>query len=382
MNTFYFNSVPNIISGPGKINELSNICLKNQIFKPLVITDSGIKEQGYIKILENILSKKNIDASIFDEVQADPPEKNIFDAVYIAKKKKCDAIIGLGGGSSMDVAKAVSYFAINNKNIKDCYGVGKLTLKRMPLIQIPTTAGTGSEVTNIAIFTLESEQKMGIVDPLLYADHVILDANLTLNLPNTITAYSGIDAMVHAIEAYTTKLKKNPISDSLAKEALYLLGKNIKIVHREPNNIKARESMLLGSTLAGMAFTNAPCAGVHALAYPVGALFKVPHGLSNSLVLTEVIKFNANFAESMYLEIAGLCIPELKNKKIHISDFIDGIDNLIRDLKIPNKLKEVGVNHNDIPKLAEDAMKQERLLINNPVKIEYKNAVNIYEAIL
>ena len=201
-------------------------------------------------------------------VKPDPPEKNIFDAVSIVKKNKCDAVIGLGGGSSMDVAKAVSYFSINNKAIQDCYGVGKLTLDRMPLIQIPTTAGTGSEVTNIAIFTLESKQKMGIVDPLLYADHVILDANLTLNLPNTITAYSGIDAMVHAIEAYTTKLKKNPISDSLAKEALYLLGKNIKIVHKEPKNIKARENMLLGSTLAGMAFTNAPCAGIHALAYP------------------------------------------------------------------------------------------------------------------
>ena len=382
MNTFNFNSVPNIISGSGKIDELSNICLKHQILNPLVVTDFGIKELGYVKIIEKILSKNKIEISIFDQVKADPPEKNIFDAVYIAKKNKCDSIIGLGGGSSMDVAKAVSYFSINDKKIQDCYGVGKLTHKRMPLIQIPTTAGTGSEVTNIAIFTLESEQKMGIVDPLLYADHVILDANLTLNLPNTITAYSGIDAMVHAIEAFTTKLKKNPISDSLAKEALYLLGKNIKIVHKEPKNIKARESMLLGSTLAGMAFTNAPCAGVHALAYPVGALFKVPHGLSNSLVLPEVIKFNANSAESLYLEIADLCIPELKNKKVHMSDFINGINNLISYLKIPKKLKEVGVNHNDIPKLAEDAMKQERLLINNPVKIEYKNAVNIYESIL
>ena len=382
MNMFHFNSVPNIISGSGKIDELSNICLKHQILKPLVVTDFGIKEQGYVKTIEKILSKYKIEISTFDQVKADPPEKNIFDAVYIAKKNKCDSIIGLGGGSSMDVAKAVSYFAINDKKIQDCYGVGKLTHKRMPLIQIPTTAGTGSEVTNIAIFTLESEQKMGIVDPLLYADHVILDANLTLNLPNTITAYSVIDAMVHAIEAFTTKLKKNPISDSLAKKALYLLGKNIKIVHKEPKNIKARESMLLGSTLAGMAFTNAPCAGVHALAYPVGALFKVPHGLSNSLVLPEVIKFNADSAESLYLEIADLCIPELKNKKVHMSDFINGIYNLIRYLKIPKKLKEVGVNHNDIPKLAEDAMKQERLLINNPVKIEYKNAVNIYEAIL
>ena len=382
MNKFNFNSVPNILSGPGKINEIADICLKNQITRPLLITDLGIKAQGYVESVQKKLHKSNVELSTFDKVQADPPEKNIFDAVEISKKNNCDSIIGLGGGSSMDVAKAVSYFSINNIDITECYGVEKLKSKRMPLIQIPTTAGTGSEVTNIAIFTLESTQKMGIVDTLLYADYVILDANLTLNLPSTITAYSGIDAMVHAIEAFTTKLKKNPISDCLAKQALYLLGGNIKKVHKEPKNIKARENMLLGSTLAGMAFTNAPCAGVHALAYPVGALFKVPHGLSNSLVLPEVIKFNSNSVKSLYLEIADLCIPELKNKKFDISDFIDGICRLIDDLKIPKKLKDVGISHNDIPKLAEDAMKQERLLINNPQEIEYKNAVNIYEAAL
>ena len=382
MNEFNFNSVPNIISGSGKLTELVNICTKNEIFKPLLVSDIGIKTQGYIKLASSILKEKNLELSVFDDVKADPPEKNIFDAVNIFKKNNCDAVIGLGGGSSMDVAKAVSYFAANETDIKSCYGVGKLKSERMPLIQIPTTAGTGSEVTNIAIFTLDNEQKMGIVDPLLYSDFVILDANLTLKLPSNITAYSGIDAMVHAIEAYTTKIKKNPISDSLAKQALYLLGKNIKVVHREPNNLKAREGMLLGSTLAGMAFTNAPCAGVHALAYPVGALFKVPHGLSNSLVLPEVIKFNSSHVNHLYVEIADLCFPELKNKKIEINDFILATYKLIEDLKIPKKLSEVGVSHNDIPKLARDAMKQERLLINNPVKIEYENAIKIYEATL
>jgi len=382
MNGFNFYSVPNIIFGSGKLDELANLCTKNKICNPLLVSDLGIKAQGYVNLVDSLLKKHNIELSIYDEVKADPPEKNIFDAVNIFKKNNCDAVIGLGGGSSMDVAKAVSYFAANEIDIKNCYGVGKLKSKRKTLIQIPTTAGTGSEVTNIAIFTLESEQKMGIVDPLLYSDFVILDANLTLNLPSNITAYSGIDAMVHAIEAYTTKIKKNPISDSLAKQALYLLGKNIKIVHKEPNNLKAREGMLLGSALAGMAFTNAPCAGVHALAYPVGALFKVPHGLSNSLVLPEVIKFNSSQADHLYIELADLCFPELKNKKVEINDFISAIYKLIEDLKIPKKLSQVGISHNDIPKLAEDAMKQERLLINNPVKIEYENAIKIYEATL
>ena len=380
MNVFNFNSVPNIISGSGKLNELEIIFRKLKILNPILITDQGIKKLGYVKIVENILAKTNTNLVVFDGVKADPPEKNIFDAVKIAKKNKCDAVIGLGGGSSMDVAKAVSYFSVNDEAIKECYGVGNLKSKRMPLIQIPTTAGTGSEVTNIAIFTLESTQKMGIVDPVLYADYVILDATLTLKLPNTITAYSGIDAMVHAIEAYTTRLKKNPISDSLAREALYLLGSNIKLVNKEPKNIKARENMLLGSTLAGMAFTNAPCAGVHALAYPIGALFKVPHGLSNSLVLPEVIKFNSVCAEALYIEIADLCFPDLKNRDFNINDFINEIYKLIEELKIPKTLNEVGVSQSDIPKLAGDAIKQERLLVNNPVKIEYKNAVDIYKA--
>ena len=382
MNEFNFNSVPNIISGSGKLNELEIIFRKLKILNPILITDQGIKKLGYVKIVENILAKTNTNLIVFDEVKADPPEKNIFDAVKIAKRNKCDAVIGLGGGSSMDVAKAVSYFSINDEAIKECYGVGNLKSKRMPLIQIPTTAGTGSEVTNIAIFTLESTQKMGIVDPVLYADYVILDAKLTLKLPKTITAYSGIDAMVHAIEAYTTRLKKNPISDSLAREALYLLGNNIKLVNKEPTNIKARENMLLGSTLAGMAFTNAPCAGVHALAYPVGALFKVPHGLSNSLVLPEVIKFNSVRAEALYIEIADLCFPDLKNKDFSINDFLNEIYKLIEELKIPKTLNEVGVSQSDIPKLAGDAIKQERLLVNNPVKIEYNDAVDIYKATL
>ena len=382
MNVFNFNSVPNIISGSGKLDELEIIFKKLKILNPILVTDQGIKKLGYIKIVENILAKTNTNLIVFDEVKADPPEKNILDEVKFAKRNKCDAVIGLGGGSSMDVAKAVSYFSINDEAIKECYGVGNLKSTRMPLIQIPTTAGTGSEVTNIAIFTLESTQKMGIVDPILYADYVILDATLTLKLPNTITAYSGIDAMVHAIEAYTTRLKKNPISDSLAREALYLLGNNIKLVNKEPTNIKARENMLLGSTLAGMAFTNAPCAGVHALAYPVGALFKVPHGLSNSLVLPEVIKFNSVCAEALYIEIADLCFPDLKNTDFSINDFLNEIYKLIEELKIPKTLNEVGVSQSDIPKLAGDAIKQERLLVNNPVKIEYNDAVDIYKATL
>ena len=377
-----FQTVPSIESGLGKISVLPEVCNRLNIKKPIIVTDQGLFQIGLVEKLKKTLEKNNIQTYVYKDVLADPPEHNIFDAVKLFDDFGADGVIGFGGGSSMDVAKAVSYFSINKISISECYGVNKLVNKRSPLIQIPTTAGTGSELTPIAIFTLQSEQKMGIVDPLLYADYAILDADLTLGLPANITAYSGIDAMVHAIEAYTTKIKKNPISDSLAKKALSLLGSNIRIAVNEPNNRIARENMLLGSMLAGMAFANAPCAAVHALAYPIGAKFHVPHGLSNSLVLSKVLQFNSLKAEDMYCEIAADCLPQLIGKKITMDNFIIGIEELISDLKIPKYLKDVGISINDIPKLAEDAMKQERLLVNNPRELKLKDAVSIYEAAL
>ena len=375
-----FRTVPLVESGLGKISILSNVCNKLNIKKPLIITDQGLFKLGFVEEIEKSLSIKNISPCVYNRVKADPPESNIFEAVNLFQNHKADGVIGFGGGSSMDVAKAVSYFSINNVNIKECYGVNNLKNDRCPLIQIPTTAGTGSEVTPIAIFTLENEQKMGIVDPLLYADCAILDAELTIGLPQNITAYSGIDAMVHAIEAYTTKIKKNPISDALARKALALLGANIKEAVNNPENKKARESMLLGSMLAGMAFANAPCAAVHALAYPIGAKFHVPHGLSNSLVLPEVLKFNSKKVSNLYCEIASDCLPDLEGKKNDIDNFIAGIEQLIIDLKIPRKLKDVGINQKDIQMLAADALKQQRLLINNPREVNLEDVISIYEA--
>ena len=375
-----FQTVPLVESGLGKISILSDICNKLNIKKPLIITDQGLFKLGFVEKIEKNLTINNIFPSVYNKVLADPPESNIFEAVDLYKNHKADGVIGFGGGSSMDVAKAVSYFSINNINIEECYGVNNLKNNRCPLIQIPTTAGTGSEVTPIAIFTLANEQKMGIVDPLLYADCAILDAELTIGLPKNITAYSGIDAMVHAIEAYTTKIKKNPLSDALAKKALSLLGSNIKEAVNNPENKKARESMLLGSMLAGMAFANAPCAAVHALAYPIGAKFHVPHGLSNSLVLPEVLKFNSKSVSNLYCEIASDCLPDLEGKKNNIDNFISGIEQLIIDLKIPRKLKDVGINQKDIKMLAEDALKQQRLLINNPREVDLKDVISIYEA--
>jgi Alcohol dehydrogenase, class IV len=227
----------------------------------------------------------------------------VLDAVDYAKQQNIDGVIGVGGGSSMDVAKLVAALSGNDTPIAEIYGVNQITDPRLPLIQIPTTAGTGSEVTPISIITTGETTKAGIVSDTLLPDVAVLDAKLTVGLPSSVTAATGVDAMVHAIEAYTSRLRKNPYSDMLAARALELLSKNIVPAVLDGHNVSAREGMLLGAMLAGQAFANAPVAAVHALAYPLGGHFHVPHGLSNSLVLPEVLRFNASSASPYYAEL-------------------------------------------------------------------------------
>ena len=196
----------------------------------------------------------------------------------------------------MDVAKLVAFLCRSDQRLDEIYGIGFCQGERLPLIQVPTTAGTGSEVTPISILTTGAAEKKGVVSPQLLPDWAVLDAELTTGLPRHITAATGIDAMVHAIEAFTGVHKKNPLSDALAKEALLHLGRNMRQACTHGDDLEARQAMLYGSCLAGMAFANSPVAAVHALAYPIGGHFHVPHGLSNSLMLSHVMRFNSTEA--------------------------------------------------------------------------------------
>jgi alcohol dehydrogenase class IV len=258
--------------------------------------------------------------------------------------------------------------------------------RRLPLVLVPTTAGTGSEVTPIAIVTTPTTEKKGVVAPRLLPDWAILDPELTLGLPAQVTAATGIDAMVHAIEAFTSRHRKNPMSDQLARQALALLSAKIRTACRDGRDIEARSAMLLGSMLAGMAFANSPVAAVHALAYPIGAIFHVPHGLSNALVLMGVMRFNLSSpeAEAAYAELApildgsaaGLPRPEAAAR------FVESLAAICRDCGVPASLAEVGVSEADLPRLAADAMKQTRLLVNNPREVTYADAFAIYSEAL
>ena len=341
-----------------------------------------------MKVLSRSLSgtsgiNASVDYTVFDEVEQDPHEFIIDKALSVAKLSKSDGVIGFGGGSSLDTAKLVAFLSKSKQSLHQIYGVDKAIGSRLPLILIPTTAGTGSEVTPISIVTTGETTKAGIVANQLLPDVALLDAELTLGLPTHITAATGIDAMVHAIEAFTSKIKKNVYSDMLATKALELLSQNIKTAAFEGNNIEARQAMLLGACLAGQAFANSPVAAVHALAYPIGGRFHIPHGLSNALVLPYVMRFNASHCSDLYAQIARTILPELAQSNIDDNQatelLINYIEQLIISLGLPKSLAQVNIKHTDLETLTADAMLQTRLLVNNPKAICKADVLDIYE---
>ncbi len=384
MTSLSFQTTKSALCEPGASAKIGPLLRDMGAKNALIVSDPGVIGAGLTDAARASLDEAGIAFELFGEVVADPPEALVLDAVGLARARGADAVIGLGGGSSMDTAKLIAFLAISSQPLQQLYGIGQCRGNRLPLILVPTTAGTGSEVTPIAIVTTGASEKKGVVSPQLLPDLALLDADLTLGLPRHVTAATGVDAMVHAIEAYTSKIKKNPISDALARQALSLLAANLRTVCEEPENRAARSDMLLGSMLAGMAFTNAPVGAVHALAYPLGGHFHVPHGLSNSLVLTQVMRFNAPAAAELYSEIAPLIFPELAGLEgaARNEGLIAGLEGLIADVGLETQLRQVGVSHNHLPMLAEDAMKQTRLLVNNPREVTYEDALAIYERTL
>lgn len=386
MTTGYdFQTVGRIHVAPGASAQLPQllhtICPKASTV--LLVTDQGFLSTGHVHTIMATLESAGCHTHLFADVQADPPESVVLAAAGRARELKSDVVIGLGGGSSMDVAKLIAVLALSDTPLDEMYGIGRLNGQRLPLVQIPTTAGTGSEVTPIAIVTTGVDTKMGIVDPTLYADLVILDATLTVGLPAVITAATGIDAMVHAIEAYTTRLRKNPISDMLARRALELLNQNVLTACTTPTDLEARQAMLLGAMFAGQAFANAPCAAVHALAYPVGGVYHVPHGLSNALVLAQVMRFNLSHCTTQYADLARLLLPPAAtagDDRYAAEALISHMENLIRQSGLPTRLREVDIPESALQRLAELAMLQTRLLANNPRTVALQDALNIYQA--
>lgn len=384
MKSLAFQTTPSILAEIGGTSQIGALLAARGCKKCAFITDKIILELGLADAALDGLRTSGLDCWTFSEVQPDPPEQMILTAVEQARSEGVDCVASVGGGSSLDTAKLIALLLSCDQPIADMYGVNLVRGERLPLILAPTTAGTGSEVTPISIVTTGKNEKKGVVAPQLLPDHAILDADLTLGLPAAVTAATGIDAMVHAIEAFTSKRLKNVVSDCLAKQALELLGANICTACKTPDNKDARAQMLLGSMLAGMAFANAPVAAVHALAYPLGGHFHIPHGLSNALVLPHVLEFNLPEATAAYGELGPIVFPELvgRSEVQRAEGLIEGFRVLGPQLGMQSRLSQLGVNHNHLPMLAEDAMKQQRLLINNPREMTLDAALDIYSKAL
>lgn len=381
MQAFNFSTTAHLICASGAAAQLAEHCAARGARNVLLVTDAGILRHNLLDAVLPGFAAAGINLHVYSDVQADPAEELVLAATEQARAIGAELIVGFGGGSSMDTAKLVAYLAHpqQRQSLSDIYGVNQASGARLPLIQVPTTAGTGSEVTPISIVTTATG-KSGVVSPQLLPDLAILDAQLTVGLPGPVTAATGIDAMVHAIEAYTSKLRKNPISDLLAREALRLLSANLERAVREPHNLEARQAMLLGACLAGQAFANAPVAAVHALAYPLGIQFHLPHGLSNALVLNHVLAFNRSHAQALYAELAPCVLGERLTSDDAASQFIEELQRIHTAVELPLRLRDAGVTRESLPELARNAMQQQRLLVNNPREVLEEDALAIYTA--
>jgi len=371
-------SVASIQFAPGCSANLANLLTMFKLSRPLIVTDKGVLEYELLDSSLKSLGNANLDYCLYSDVQADPPESNVLAATEIARKNRCDGVVGFGGGSSMDVAKLVAALLASEQALQDMYGVDQITGSRLPLVQVPTTSGTGSEATHVAIITTGESSKAGVVSRILFADAILLDPELTLRLPPDITASTGIDAMVHAIEAFTSKRLKNPISDMQALKALSLLSLSITTAVEDGSDMQARSNMLLGAMLAGQAFANAPVGAVHALAYPLGGLYHIPHGLSNSLVLPHVLRFNAPSAQPLYYQILqGMsidCKPAEAGEQL-----ANYFQCLAQELNVPTRLRDFNIDKKDLVRLAKEAMLQQRLLHNNPREMSFDQVLEIYQ---
>jgi alcohol dehydrogenase class IV len=378
-----FQTTKSMVIEPGASTRLATHVRAMGCSSVLLVTDPGVIAARLLDAVFDGLVRENITVTVFSQVQADPPESVILAAVDAAKACSADCVVGLGGGSSLDAAKLAALLACSNETLAEIYGINQARGPRLPLILVPTTAGTGSEVTAVSVVTTGAGEKNVVISPLLLPDLAVLDAELTLGLPAPVTAATGIDAMVHAIEAYTSKHLKNPISDCLAREALRLLSGSLFQACNDGTNLKARENMLLGACLAGMAFANAPVAAVHALAYPIGARFHVPHGVSNALVLGPVMRFNLDTVAPLYAQLAEIVLPGIDGTDLHkASALADYMGSLASELCRTGGLSDVGITESDIELLAADAMKQTRLLGNNPREVSLADVRSIYLEIL
>ncbi|MBP1764130.1 MAG: alcohol dehydrogenase [Firmicutes bacterium] len=384
-NAYSLINIRKIVAGAGSIAKITEIVNGYEAKNIVIITDQGVWNSGLVEKPKALLEAAGIRVQVINDTPPEPTVDQVNTICQTARAFDCEMIIGIGGGSSIDTAKIVSVLSTNDIELRDLVK-GKAQIKRagIPTLMIPTTAGTGAEATpNAIVLVPEEELKVGIVNEKMVADSVILDPEMTINLPKHITANTGLDALCHAIECYISK-KANPLSDTFALKAITLLSRSIRKAYNNGHDLKAREDMLLGAMFGGISIATSSTTAVHALSYPLGGKYHIPHGLSNAILLPDVMKFNLDVCEEKFAEIAvamGLdvagCTPREAAEKM-----IDNLYSMLCDLEVKCDLQAKGINEEALDDMVEAAAKVTRLLDNNPKAVTKDDMRDIYKKLL
>lgn len=381
IKSFSFTGAKKIVFGTGSFSTLTEYLSEMKVKRPLVVIDKILSKAGFKDKIVDVMDKGGYKATVFDAVEAEPRIELADKGAVMAAKGKCDGVIGIGGGSAMDCAKAIAALTANKGKAVEYLGLNKVPGPGLPTIMIPTTAGTGSEVTFTAVFIRKDlKKKEGMNSPYLYPDLALLDPELTLTLPPKPTATTGLDALCHAIESYTS-INSSPYSEMVSLEAIQLIAANLRTCVHDGSNLEARENMLLGSLYAGLGLANAGVTAVHSLSYPLGGMYGVPHGLANTVLLPAVMMYNLPGALEKFAIVAEAMGEVVDDLPLRESAYlaVEAVESLIEDCDIYESLADFGVKEKDFPALADVALTVARPLQNNPRSITKEDAIEIYK---
>ena len=383
-----YQSKTHVFFSPTKItvglNAASQVAQEVKQFggsRVLIVTDPGVVAAELIAPIESSLTSGAIDYVVYDGVEPEPPSRVIDRGAEIMEAEGCDLVLGVGGGSSLDVAKGISILATNKGKILDYCGIDQVPQNGAPMILMPTTAGTGSEVTRVLVLTDEEQNSKNVVfTPYALANAAIVDPLLSLSMPPTVTADTGMDAMVHAIETYVS-MNATVFSDIFAESAIQLIADYLPAAWAKGSNTEARYNMSLAATLAGLAFGSGGLGAVHALAYPLGTEYHMTHGRTNAIMLPHIMQYNIPGSPERYARIAELMGKDVEGYGLlEAADLaVESIRELLDTINVSCQIKDYGIPEADLPKLADGAMKQARLFVPNPRDLNPEDVASIYQ---
>ncbi|MGL6200044.1 MAG: iron-containing alcohol dehydrogenase [Lachnospiraceae bacterium] len=382
--TYQIKIPSNIYCGEGSIAKVKEIIKKEQVKQVLIFTDKGIVATGLVKLLEDVLGEAGVRYRINDDLQAEPSYQDIEKVIAEAGEYSGEILIAIGGGSVMDAAKLYSVLKNADYSVRDLLENPAAAVKNIKSIMIPTTCGTGSEATCNAIVAIpEQQSKQGIVNEVMIPDYVILDSQMIRKLPRQIIAATGVDALAHVVECYTSK-KATPLSDTYAMAGAKLIFHNIRKAYRDPDDMDAKNNMLLGAFYGGIAITGSGTTAVHALAYPLGGKYHIAHGISNAILLAHVMAYNKSACSKQLAELCDGIYPELaaRSQDQKAQHIIDEIATIVKDTEIPTELGQFGVDSGDLEFLVQAGSQQTRLLVNNRRELSLEDIRRIYQQVV